>query len=354
MAGHQRRRFARAAPATVDGVDGAAAAPVVLQATYGATALRPGTRAGLPWSNGALTVTLATPGISHTRSAVIEYRLHEPGDTDSGWEQSVSRTLRYTALPPGTYRFEARVFDPAWRVRSPLTWFRLTVRPPWWRTRAAWVAYAVLAALVVLLLWRLRNARLLRRQARLEQMVAERTRELEADKRELEAARRALQYEASHDALTGLLNRGAVVEMLVEALVRGADGGRSLAVVLIDLDHFKQVNDTHGHLTGDAVLVQCAQRLRRLAPGEALLGRYGGEELLAVWPGLGSDVDLDARFATLLEGHYTDGDKRLCVTCSVGVAWARHGDDVSSLLRRADEALYRAKKAGRARVERAD
>ncbi|KGI78545.1 hypothetical protein LF63_0103515 [Oleiagrimonas soli] len=330
-------------------------APVILQVRYGTHVEPPGESLRRPWNRKALTVALATVGDAHADSASIEYRLLA-GDADGGaWESSASHLLRYASLAPGSYRFQARVVDPDLRLRSPITAFGIDIVPPWWRTGWARAGYVLLALLAVLMLWRLRSAHLLRRQLLLECMVAERTRELEADKRELEAARQALQYEASHDALTGLLNRGAVVEILVEALLGTQFEGRPVAVALFDLDHFKQVNDTYGHLTGDAVLVQCAQRLRRLAPADAALGRYGGEELLAVWPGLvDGDAGLAKRFATLLEGHYTDGEHRLRVTCSIGVAWARHGDDVGSLLRRADAALYRAKQAGRARVERAD
>ena len=115
-------------------------------------------------------------------------------------------------------------------------------------------------------LWRWRTARMLRRQAVLEGMVRERTLALENDKRALESARTALQYEASHDSLTGLLNRGAVVEALMHAVSEAAATRRRVAVALIDLDHFKRINDTYGHLAGDAVLVQCAERLAALAP----------------------------------------------------------------------------------------
>ncbi|WP_168184679.1 diguanylate cyclase [Oleiagrimonas sp. MCCC 1A03011] len=331
-------------------------APSALQVQYGSQRLVPGQSGSWPWSRQALTIALATTSDVHAGAARIEYRLLS-GDEEAdarAWDTSVSRQLRYAALAPGRYRFQARVADPGLRLLSPTWSFDFVIVPPWWRTGWARAGYVLLALITLLLTWRLRNAQLLRRQRQLERMVADRTAELEADKRELEAARLALQHEASHDALTGLLNRGAVVDILVEALLSMHEDGRPLAVVLFDLDHFKQINDTYGHLTGDAVLVQCAQRLRRLAPDEASLGRYGGEELLAVWPGLSSDGELAPRFATLLEGCYTDGDRQLRATCSIGVAWARHGDDVGTLLRRADAALYRAKRSGRARVERAD
>lgn len=171
---------------------------------------------------------------------------------------------------------------------------------------------------------------------------------------QLERIREDLHRLSITDELTQTYNRRHFMHVAERRLAESGQG-RGLSILIFDLDDFKLINDRYGHLTGDAVLVQCAQRLRRLAPADAALGRYGGEELLAVWPGLvDGDAGLAKRFATLLEGHYTDGEHRLRVTCSIGVAWARHGDDVGSLLRRADAALYRAKQAGRARVERAD
>lgn len=328
-------------------------APVVLQARYGDHLLRPGRPARVPWTGRALTVSLARTGDVHAVAAAMQYRLLG-GPAEGRWDAADGNSVHLAALAPGHYRLQVRVVDPYLRTQSTVTTLALNVVPPWWRSGVAWGAYVLGIALVLLVLWRWRSGQLLRRQAQLERLVTERTRELEDDKRALEAARQALQHEASHDALTGLLNRGAMVEALVDATVDQAADRHPFAVILIDLDHFKRVNDTHGHLAGDAVLVQCAQRLRRLAAPSALLGRYGGEELIALWPGLATDADLDALFAPLVSGEYTDGRARFTVTCSVGVAWARHGDDVSDLLRRADEALYRAKRAGRARVERAD
>jgi diguanylate cyclase (GGDEF)-like protein len=341
---HPQRLFPAPAPAR----------PVVLKARYGSRSLDANGKRHLEWSGKALAVTLATPGDPHGGGLAIEYRLEAAGHRGDAWETADSRRLRYASLAPGSYRFQARVYDPMLRKRSPALAFDFMVAPPWWRTGWARIGYALAVLALLFLAWRWRSTGLLRRQARLEATVADRTRELEADKRELEAAHRALEYEATHDALTGLLNRGAAVEFLIRALADEGDDARPLALVLIDLDHFKLVNDTYGHLTGDAVLVQCAQRLRHLAPDGAALGRFGGEELMAVWPGLAGDVDLGRVLAPLLEGDYRDGDHVLRVTCSIGVAWARSGEDVDGLLRRADAALYRAKQAGRARVERAD
>ncbi|MDA3915161.1 MAG: diguanylate cyclase [Oleiagrimonas sp.] len=329
------------------------AAPVILEADYGGKRLSAGPAQRLDWNGRALTVQLASTGVVHPATRHIEYRLDD-GTDDAGWETTTSNLLRYAALSPGHYRFLARVNAPALRARSQSTTFDLVVVPPWWRSPWAFAGYALLTLLALLALWRLRSTQLLRRQAVLEHLVDVRTRELEADKRALEATRRALEYEATHDALTGLLARGAAVKLLGAALREATTRLRPMVVALIDLDHFKQVNDNYGHLTGDAVLVQCAQRLRRMTPESAVLGRFGGEELLAIWPGLSRADDVEGRFASLVEAEYVDGANRLRVSCSVGVTWIRPGDDVESVLRRADAALYQAKALGRARVERSE
>ncbi|AND71130.1 hypothetical protein ATSB10_36760 [Dyella thiooxydans] len=326
---------------------------VLLDARYGDAPIRAGVAASLPWDRRALVVSLAQPGVTHPGEQQWQYRL-DPVGAPAHWEASTTPWMRYPALAPGDYRFQARVYDPAMRAYAPPVGFGLDVRPPWWQTPLARLGYAVLAVLVLWAGWRWRHARLLRHQAELEAMVRERTVALEQDKRALEIAHQALQYEASHDALTGLLNRGAAIEVLVRLASEDGPPRRRIAVALIDLDHFKRINDTWGHLAGDAVLVQCAERLRTLAPASAALGRYGGEELLVVWPGLPGETDLAGLFAPLMETPYRFRDIDMHVTCSVGITWVRAGEDVNAILHRADTALYEAKERGRARVVRAD
>ena len=146
------------------------------------------------------------------------------------------------------------------------------------------------------------------------------------------------------DALTGLANRRALVAALEHALA----SARSFCVALLDIDHFKAVNDTHGHPVGDEVLVRVADALRASSAGHGVLARHGGEEFAWLMPG----VDLQqARLQCeyLREAvAFTSG--ALPVTVSIGVSDWRAGDTVASLLTRADHALYAAKRAGRNQV----
>ena len=159
------------------------------------------------------------------------------------------------------------------------------------------------------------------------------------------------------DPLTGLANRRRLMTRLEEEVVRGRRHKTPLAVIMIDIDHFKQVNDTHGHAMGDEVLRNIGAMLKAGVRSTDLAARFGGEELTIVLPhtDLASAIqvaeNLRQKFADL--EHQLDG-VTLRKTASLGVA-ARDGQgdqpDAESLLKRADEALYRAKQGGRDRVE---
>lgn len=175
-----------------------------------------------------------------------------------------------------------------------------------------------------------------------------------------EAALQALISKATHDALTGLLNRGAIMERLAAQLALARRTGQPLSVVLADADHFKQVNDTHGHQAGDAVLGEMARRLARMTRVGDHLGRYGGEEFLFVLYPCSAEEAVAAaerfRRAVADEPVSLGTGERLATTISLGAACSRAIDDeaIDSLLRRADDALYAAKSDGRNRVVAAD
>ncbi|MBX3619237.1 MAG: diguanylate cyclase [Rhizobacter sp.] len=160
------------------------------------------------------------------------------------------------------------------------------------------------------------------------------------------------------DALTGALNRVGFDLRVGEALARTRDGGPPLALLFVDLDRFKPVNDEHGHATGDALLEAVAHRLQTVLRPSDMLARLGGDEFAVVLPDVKDDraAGTVARkiVSTLGEPFEIEG-KTLCIGASVGLALARHGQDtVQSLTQRADVALYRAKRAGRGRFEVAE
>jgi len=177
--------------------------------------------------------------------------------------------------------------------------------------------------------------------------------DLQAD---LVKAREALRDQATHDPLTGLWNRYALLEALEREHSRAAREGTPLAAIMVDLDHFKGVNDTYGHLAGDAVLREAAGRMQAVVRSYDLVGRYGGEEFLIVLPGTSgvNAAQLAERLRAAVAHDPVGHDLlRIPVTASfgVGASGTRPSGDAQMLIRLADEALYRAKEKGRNCVE---
>lgn len=171
---------------------------------------------------------------------------------------------------------------------------------------------------------------------------------------QLVSAREELRVRATHDSLTQLLNRAAILEILRKEVARSARERTPLAVILMDLDHFKNINDTQGHLAGDAVLRESARRMRESLRPYDSVGRYGGEEFLAVTPGCNTAqvIQLAERIRERICGELFDVSAcTLRVTMSLGVSSTARLMDPDQLLRDADEALYAAKNQGRNRVE---
>jgi diguanylate cyclase (GGDEF)-like protein len=180
-------------------------------------------------------------------------------------------------------------------------------------------------------------------------------REAEANRRELHAA----QELARHDALTHLYNRGAMETMLADEVARAGRYARPLSVMMIDFDHFKLINDRHGHHAGDAVLRDAALVVLGESRANDKATRYGGEEFCVILPETAADEAfvLAERLRAALEGHVfrvlrADGSAlELRVTVSIGVAsLGADADSAERLVRAADQALYGAKAAGRNRV----
>jgi two-component system, cell cycle response regulator len=173
---------------------------------------------------------------------------------------------------------------------------------------------------------------------------------------QLISAREALRELALHDSLTKLWNRAAIHDMLAVEVSRSRREGASLAAIVADLDHFKLINDTYGHLVGDAVLSATAKALTQSTRPYDPIGRIGGEEFLILLPGCNqvNAVSHAERLRAAIERLSVEAPSGpINVTASIGVAVADRGAEVEAfeLIRSADEALYRAKRNGRNRVE---
>lgn len=211
-----------------------------------------------------------------------------------------------------------------------------------------------------------------RQNMRLQELVEEKTVETEEQKRQLEEAylrihdinaqlilanrklgilNEMLKEQASNDILTSTLNHYYIVERLAFEIAQAADIPQPLCIIMLDLDHFKAVNDTFGHVTGDKLLVKIAEIMRTALRKSDAIGRYGGEEFLIVLPNtkLKEAASIAERIRQAIAGHlYTDF--RISMTASLGVAQYTPGRTVEHLIDAADNVLYRAKVLGRNQV----
>jgi len=159
--------------------------------------------------------------------------------------------------------------------------------------------------------------------------------------------------ESQHDPLSGLANRLLFRERAERAVAESARTGMKVAVMIIDLDHFKEINDTLGHQVGDEILVEVARRLEASLPSHATVARLGGDEFAVLIADLGSPDEalrLANQMLSALTSQFTVGEVRLSILASAGIAVApTHGSDVFTIMKRADVAMYDAKRE-RARV----
>lgn len=304
--------------------------------------LAPGGPPAFAFGDDTLRFTFALPDAGPGGMPVYSVRIVGLPAPWSDW--SPAGDYVSSRLAPGAYAFEVRARDAAGRISSAAPW-PFVVLAPWHATPAARLGAVLLALLVLLALTRAavrwRTHRLALEKRALADEVAARTRDLaEANER--------LGRMAHLDGLTGIANRRRLDEYLDLAWRQSRERARPIALVAIDVDHFKRYNDTRGHVAGDALLRELPRRLLPcLRRGEDLLGRYGGEEFLAVLPG--ADLALARDVAEAMRAAVESSP--LGVTVSIGVAAACADDGpATALMERADAALYAAKHGGRNRV----
>ncbi|MEN0106333.1 MAG: GGDEF domain-containing protein [Pseudomonas sp.] len=168
---------------------------------------------------------------------------------------------------------------------------------------------------------------------------------------QLQTLAHQLEYRATHDALTGVLNRGAVIEQTIQALEK-----TGAVMVVLDIDFFKQINDDFGHPAGDAVIQGIVGCLRQIVGDRGLIGRVGGEEFTVVLPagGLEEGVAMAEAMRAAIAAHVFAAPVDRQISASFGVSACVMGTPFEIAYGLADSALYRAKKAGRNRVEAAE
>nr|WP_280921058.1 GGDEF domain-containing protein [Frateuria flava] len=286
--------------------------------------------------------------LDYTATDDVRYRYRLEG-FDAQWtelEAGVPPSAAYTNLPGGNYRLWLRADIPGLHARTVQDVIPLEVRGRWYERGGVRIVLGLLGVALVYLLVRLRTRYLLARADRLAQLVQERT-------HELQEANERLNRLASVDELTGLLNRRELMRQLELAHETAQRTGAPLSILMLDLDAFKALNDTHGHQAGDAALRGAAQRVAALCRRDDRLGRYGGEELMVVMQGadLAAAAQRAEAMRSAIEAMEVDHDDHcLRLTASIGAAQLKPGERTHELIARADARLYRAKREGRNRV----
>jgi diguanylate cyclase (GGDEF)-like protein len=290
----------------------------------------------------SLEVGFAVPDFTDAERRRYGYRLL---GFDSKWTETAAsqRVATYTNLPPGNYTLQVRSAAPGAPWAVPLA-VPVHVKPAWYEYRTARVLAVLLALLLVVGLIHVRTQILRRRQRELENIVAERTSELKRQQAILERM-------AYLDPLTGLQNRRSFDDEL-RRLIAGAERGLgNIALLIIDLDGFKSINDSFGHDAGDSVLAEVALRLRSLVRATDLVSRLGGDEfgVILVQPRGVDAVDATcSRIIEKLRQPIHLSEHSVMAGASIGVATT---DDFPTapedLCKAADIALYQAKRAGR-------
>ena len=306
-------------------------------------------------------------GLSFKEPAKVRFRYRLAG-LEHEFIETRQREVRYPALPAGTYRFEVFCRSAAgiWSER-PAT-FEFVVGAPWWRIWWVRLSAALLVVLGVLALFRVRTYRLEKDRRRLEIAVRDRSIQLAQVNERLAEANEELRELSFTDTLTGSRNRlffSTVIQAEVSSVLRRhdprsahpAEHNRDLLFFMVDIDHFKQVNDTYGHAVGDQVLVEVAARLMSCIRQGDLLIRWGGEEFLVLCR------DAERTLAGVIANRILqsmgkhpfeiEGGGTLTRTCSVG--WAAlptwlHSESAppyEMAIELADRALYMSKRAGR-------
>jgi diguanylate cyclase (GGDEF)-like protein len=299
-----------------------------------------------------LRIQVVSSPLEDQPSTVYRYRLV---GLEQEWNTTRSHDLHYSSLPEGNYRLELYAEDIESGTQSPLVTLSFSMRPPWWKSLPFQLILVVVLSLIAIEVVRFRERGLVASKARLQTVVRERTEQLELEKQQLTEAREALRELASRDPLTGLLNRRAIYDVLAREMSRVSREGTALTAVMIDLDHFKEINDTHGHMVGDEVLREIARRLTDAVRSYDTVSRYGGEEFLLLMP----DGDASMSRDRLLRVHnavccepiqFPGGEVSLTCSFGVSILFSDQSLTVEQFIDRADRALYDAKRTGRNRI----
>lgn len=307
----------------------------------------------LPGTSQTITLAAGQHGLSVEFAALdysapdkLHYRYRLEGfDRDWITTDPAHRVASYTNLPPGHYRLLLRGSNRIGAPTEPLA-LPVIVLPAWYQTLWARLLAGLLVLSAFFVLLQVRTAYLRRQSRRLKLLVARQT-------RDLVAANRRLEELAARDALTHIFNRRAFLERGERDVEQAKRSNRPISLLMIDLDHFKRVNDSYGHSVGDEVLRSVVHFIDAQMRETDLFARLGGEELVVLMPDTEPSAALAAaeRLRSAVEtGAHPIPDGKMPITVSIGLASAVQPESLKQLIDQADHALYRAKDGGRNQV----
>jgi len=324
-------------------------------------------RERLELAPGTRKIELHFAGLSYLMPQKIRYRYRLDG-FDADWvERGNQRFAQFTNLAPGDYRFRVTAANAGGDWNSHEAVLDLRIAPYWWQRRGFWIG-AILGGLGLLyLVYALRVRQLQRSERRLRELIDQRTQDLRAQTERLTAADAeksallvrlrehadAFERQAREDSLTGLANRRWFDEQLAAAFAQAVEADQPLSLALVDIDHFKRINDHYSHAAGDAALRAVADTMRRQLRAQDLIARYGGEEFALLFPQttLAQARALAERLRLAVEAvDCSSFAAGLQITVSIGLAERSDHTHHERLVSQADARLYAAKNGGRNRV----
>jgi diguanylate cyclase (GGDEF)-like protein len=287
-------------------------------------------------------ITFHFVGLGFISSDHIQYRTKLEG-LESDWIKRGSRGVaEYTNLDPGSYRFLVNAYYPYHENEINNASFSFIIQPYWWQERVVQFGLLFIFVISIMLSVRWRLHLLRQSELKLKYEVAQKTQALQ-----LQAS--AFERQAREDKLTGLHNRLAFDEW-IKKIYSMSQITTTLSIVMLDIDHFKKINDTYTHLVGDKVLQRIGNRLLQLEQRNCFIARWGGEEfVLGVVDWEPNQVyALCEKIKFLVKDQdYKDVAEALAVTISIGIVNADTSADIEYLMRCADEELFKVKKGGR-------
>lgn len=306
-------------------------------------------------------------GLSYLMPQKIRYRYLLEGFDNEWIDRGTLRFAQFTNLAPGRYHFRVSAANPGggWNPQEASLHFE--IRPFLWQRPLFWAALAMLGLCAMLLAYRWRTHALRANERRLRELVEQRTLDLreqserlyianEEKSRLLERLREQAEMserQAREDALTGLANRRHFDERLADEFARACRDRQPLCLALLDIDHFKRINDSYSHAIGDAALKAVADVMRMETRGSDVVARYGGEEFALLFPrtALEEALGLMERLrAAVVNCDFSAFAADLKVTVSIGVSDREGLAHHERMVSRADTRLYEAKRLGRNRV----